>query len=294
MRSPSGGNTECLTCPIPTNSLKKPHINFVVAAVGRVYPRKPTVTSNPVHTTKPTYRSIADGWSGRRRRLDRPPKPCGRGARRWGIGRMTIADRTVVGDCRVKRAMLIVSVALAVTACASVPEPAMGPKPEARSFNVSDNASADVDVALARARQSGKRVLLVMGANWCSDSRVLAGWLATDRFAELVERKYEMVFVDIGMPRDGDRPNLGIARRFGIAELPGSPNVLVLTSDGVLVNPTTATRWRNAEGRTGDAIYDELATLADLPVRPIDQATAADIAASAAATGKAGQNPGNG
>lgn len=203
---------------------------------------------------------------------------------------MIIAERTVVGVCRVKRVMLIVSAALAVTACASVQEPAMVPKPEARSYHVSENASADVDAALARARQSGKRVLLVMGANWCGDSRALAGWLATNRFAELIERKYELVFVNIGMPSSGDGHNLGIATRFGIQELPGLPNVLVLTGDGVLVNPTTATSWGNARSRTGDAIYDELAALADLPVRPIDQATAADIAASAVATGKAGQH----
>jgi hypothetical protein len=166
----------------------------------------------------------------------------------------------------VKRVMLIVSAALAVAACASTPAPATAPKPEARSYHVSENASADVDAALAQARQSGKRVLLVMGANWCSDSRALAGWLATDRFAELIERKYELVFVNIGMPRSGDGHNLGIATRFGIPELPGLPNVLVLTGDGVLVNPTTATSWRNAESRTGDAIYDELAALADLGV----------------------------
>jgi thioredoxin-like negative regulator of GroEL len=166
-----------------------------------------------------------------------------------------------------KYVTLIVSAALAMAACACAsapaPTPASAPKPEARSYLVSDDASADVDAALARARQSGKRVLLVMGANWCSDSRALAGWLATDRFAELIERKYELVFVNIGMPRTGDGHNLGIARRFGLQELPGLPNVLVLTGDGVLVNPTTATSWRNAESRTGDAIYDELATLAD-------------------------------
>lgn len=164
---------------------------------------------------------------------------------------------------------LIISAALALAACTSPPKPEPAPvmaaTPEARSYHVSDNASADVDLALARARQSGKRVLLVMGANWCSDSRALAGWLATDRFAELIERKFELVFVNIGMPRSGDGHNLGIARRFGVRELPGLPNVLVLTSEGVLVNPTTATAWRDAQSRTGDAIYDELSTLADLP-----------------------------
>jgi thioredoxin-like negative regulator of GroEL len=164
----------------------------------------------------------------------------------------------------VKRIALIVSAALAVAACASAP--ATVPKPEARSYRVSENASADVDAALARARQSGKRVLLVMRANWCGDSRALAGWLATDRFVELIEGKYELVFVNIGMPSSGDGHNLGIAARFGIPALPGLPNVLVLTGDGVLVNPTTATGWGNAGSRTGDAIYDELAALADLQV----------------------------
>lgn len=105
-----------------------------------------------------------------------------------------------------------------------------------------------------------------MGANWCSDSRALAGWLETDRFAELISREYELVFVNIGMPRSGDGHNLAIARRFGLQALPGLPNVLVLTADGALVNRDTATAWRNAESRTGDAIYDELASLAQTPV----------------------------
>ena len=165
-----------------------------------------------------------------------------------------------------KQVLLIISAAVAVTACVSAPTPQSAPKLEARPYAVNASASVDVDAAVARARQSGKRVLLVMGANWCSDSRALAGWLATDRFAELIKRKYELVYVDIGMPRAGDRPNLGIAGRFGVPALPGSPNVLVLTSDGVLVNASTATNWRDAGSRTGDAIYDELATLADLPV----------------------------
>ncbi len=124
------------------------------------------------------------------------------------------------------------------------------------------NASAQVDAALARAAANGKRVLLVMGANWCHDSRALAGWLETPRFTALVAERYELVFVNVGMPQSGDGHNLDIAQRFGLAEFPGTPAVLVLTADGQLVNPDTAASWRNAASRSEDAIIAELTALA--------------------------------
>ncbi|MEL6530604.1 MAG: thioredoxin family protein [Pseudomonadota bacterium] len=136
--------------------------------------------------------------------------------------------------------------------------------PEARSYAVSDDAMGDVDAALASASQSDKRVLLVMGANWCHDSRALAGWLATDRFKALIAEEYELVFVNVGTPQsEGDGHNLDVAQRFGVDDLPGTPNVLVLTPEGELLNADTATTWRDAASRGEDAIYDELAMLAD-------------------------------
>ena len=138
--------------------------------------------------------------------------------------------------------------------------------PEARSYAVSEDAMADVDAALASAAENDKRVLLVMGANWCHDSRALAGWLGTERFASLIDARYELVFINIGMPQSGDGHNIGIAQRFGLEELPGTPNLLVLTSEGTLVNAETATTWRNAASRQEDEIYDELVMLADKAV----------------------------
>ena len=135
--------------------------------------------------------------------------------------------------------------------------------PEARSYAVSDNAMGDVDAALARASESDKRVLLVMGANWCHDSRALAGWLATERFAALIEARYELVFVNVGMPQTGDGHNIAIAQRFGLDGLPGTPNLLVLTAEGELLNADTATTWRNAASREEAAIYAELVMLAE-------------------------------
>ncbi|WP_108788796.1 thioredoxin family protein [Erythrobacter sp. Alg231-14] len=135
--------------------------------------------------------------------------------------------------------------------------------PEARSYDVSENAMADVDAALSRAVASDKRVMIVMGANWCHDSRALAGWLGTDRFAALIDAKYELVFVNVGMPQSGDGHNIAIAQRFGLDALPGTPNVLIVTADGTLINADTATTWRDAASREEDAIYDELVSLAN-------------------------------
>lgn len=159
--------------------------------------------------------------------------------------------------------------ALLLTGCATLVKTANAgghDYPEARSYAVSEDAGAEVDAALARASENGKRVMIVMGANWCHDSRALAGWLGTDRFKALVEEEYELVFVNIGMPQSGDGHNLAIAQRFGLEDLPGTPNLLVVTGDGTLVNAETATTWRNAASRKEESILAELKRLAELPV----------------------------
>lgn len=153
--------------------------------------------------------------------------------------------------------------ALVLAACATMS--AAPPHPEARAFAERADAMAEVERALARSAVSGKRLLLVLGANWCHDSRALAGWLETPRFAALVAAHYEVVFVDVGSPQTGEGRNLDIARRFGLAEMTGTPALLVLTPEGRAVNLATAASWRNAAGRSEDAIYAELAALAQQP-----------------------------
>lgn len=152
--------------------------------------------------------------------------------------------------------------ALALAGCVTAPAPA---HPEARPYSASADARAEVDAALARASQSGKRVLLVMGGNWCHDSRALAGWLESPRFAALRAARFEVVYVDVGIPQTGEGRNLDIARRFGLDEVPGTPALLVLTADGQPVNLDTAASWRNAASRNEEAIFAELEALADKP-----------------------------
>ncbi|QLC25455.1 thioredoxin family protein [Parasphingopyxis algicola] len=131
---------------------------------------------------------------------------------------------------------------------------------EARPYDAQRAAFADVASALARAAISRKRVILVMGANWCHDSRGLAGWFATPRFADMLERRYEIVYVDVGHPQEGEGRNIDIAQRFGIEEISGTPTVLILSPEGTLLNAETAPTWRNAASRTGDEIFDYFAS----------------------------------
>lgn len=169
------------------------------------------------------------------------------------------------------RAALAASLALALAACAGGPQPttaAAPAHPEAKSFTVTPDAMGDVDAALTRAAANGKRVLLVMVANWCHDSRALAGWLETPRFAALVAERYELVFVNVGLPQTGDGHNLAVSERFGLKGFPGTPALLVLTADGQLINADTAQSWRNAASRSEDAIHAELAALAEAPPPP--------------------------
>lgn len=129
--------------------------------------------------------------------------------------------------------------------------------PEARPFDESANAQWDVNVALvSAAAHNGQNIIVVMGANWCHDSRALAGWFGTARFADMLREHYQIVYVDLGTPQVGKGRNLDVAKRFGIKKVKGTPLVLVLSPDGKLLNSKKdAASWRNAASRSEDDIY---------------------------------------
>ncbi len=132
--------------------------------------------------------------------------------------------------------------------------------PEASPFNASANAERDVNIALAAAGASESGLaLVVMGGNWCHDSRALAGWFATPRFAKMLKARYSVVYVDIGIPQIGQGKNLHIPKRFGVKKIKGTPTVMILSADGKLLNRKDAPKWRNAASRTEDSIFSHFA-----------------------------------
>lgn len=92
-------------------------------------------------------------------------------------------------------------------------------------YNEKANAMADVDRALARAKATGKLLLIDLGGNWCGDCRILAATMEQTELRPFLAKHYEIVSVDVGR---FDR-NLDVPARYGITtRLEGVPALLVV------------------------------------------------------------------
>ncbi len=130
---------------------------------------------------------------------------------------------------------------------------------EPRPYDKTRDAMADANSALAMAMISGKKPLLVLGANWCHDSRGLAARFEKPEFQSLIQDNYELRYIDVGKR---DR-NLDVAKRFGIHQIIGTPTVLVLSPEGKLLNRDSAHMWKRAASIAEDETYDYFKTFAE-------------------------------
>lgn len=118
------------------------------------------------------------------------------------------------------------------------------------------DASAAVDAAFARAKKSGKRVLIDLGGNWCGDCIVLANIMQLKEMKPFIASRFEFVAVDVGR---FDK-NLQIPARFGITKrLEGVPSVIIAEPNGKFVNEGKISALSDARHMTPQGVADWLA-----------------------------------
>lgn len=154
------------------------------------------------------------------------------------------------------RAALVLLGAMALTACATTGHHAT--HPEATPYDASADAAAELAATLERADANDRLALIIFGANWCHDSRALAGLLDSARFQPLMATHYEILFIDVGTPQTGNGRNLDLAEGLGVTDIEGTPTVIVVGRSGATLNAETARSWRNVASRNPDAVYHEL------------------------------------
>ncbi|HEX4583629.1 MAG TPA: thioredoxin family protein [Burkholderiaceae bacterium] len=119
------------------------------------------------------------------------------------------------------------------------------------------NASAELQQALHDARDTHKDVLLVFGANWCPDCRVLDTVLH-GKGAEALGGRFVVVKVDVG---NFDR-NIDLAKRYEIPLNKGIPAAAVVSGDDRLLYVTKAGELADAHRMGESAIVDFLSHVA--------------------------------
>ena len=138
-------------------------------------------------------------------------------------------------------------------------------------YNEAADARQDIKLALAQATQSGKSVIVVFGANWCGDCKVLDLAMKQGASAPLVAREFTVVKVDVGR---FDR-NVAIAESYGVPLKNGIPAVVILSPANKmpLRDARRGTGRRAQHGRErhlripaqGDAGRDEFMTRQPMP-----------------------------
>ena len=140
------------------------------------------------------------------------------------------------------RRLLLIAALLLSTVAGAAPRP----------YDESANASADLDRAVASAAAANKRVLVVFGANWCPDCVALDTALKAGRTAELVDKEFVVVKVDVG---NFDK-NLALAQQFGNPIKKGIPAAVLLSKDRQVLYATRAGELSNARRMSESGVYD--------------------------------------
>jgi protein disulfide-isomerase len=114
------------------------------------------------------------------------------------------------------------------------------------------DAKAEISKALAEARQAKVPVLVVFGANWCGDCKMLDMAFKSGSSAPLINKSFKVVKVNVGRFDQ----NVDVAERYGVPLKMGIPAVAVLASDGSVTYSTRAGELADARKMGETGIYD--------------------------------------
>ena len=138
----------------------------------------------------------------------------------------------------------------AAIAAAPTPAPAAG---QHLPYNAAADAKADVAHALAEAKAAHVPVLLIFGANWCEDCRALDKAFKEGKNAELMQKEFKVVKVDVG---NFDH-NLDVANAYGNPLKKDIPAAVLVSSDNnQVLYATKGGELANARRMSESGIYD--------------------------------------
>jgi len=97
-----------------------------------------------------------------------------------------------------------------------------------------------------------RQSIIIFGANWCPDCRILEGTLMLPTVKEFIKKYYSILHIDVGKYDI----NMSLIEILGLEGQKGIPKVLIFDKKGMPVNLTTSDRWYTARESKTQEIFD--------------------------------------
>ena len=122
----------------------------------------------------------------------------------------------------------------------------------APAYDENADAKADIRDAKVQAAAAKLPVLVVFGANWCPDCRLLDMAMKSGTSAPLIRKSFNVVKVDVGR----FNKHTDVAESFGVPLKKGIPAVVVLSPEGNVLYATRGGELADARNMGEQGIYD--------------------------------------
>ncbi|MGD0536723.1 MAG: thioredoxin family protein [Verrucomicrobiota bacterium] len=119
-------------------------------------------------------------------------------------------------------------------------------------YNETADAKLEIRQALAQAAPAETPVIVVFGANWCGDCKMLDSAMKNGASAPLLARDFKIVKVNVGR---FDK-NVDIAKSYGVPLDKGIPAVAILSAKNEVLYATRAGELANARKMGDKGIYE--------------------------------------
>jgi protein disulfide-isomerase len=119
-------------------------------------------------------------------------------------------------------------------------------------YNEAADAKLEIKQALAQAAPTNTPIIIVFGANWCPDCKMLDSAMKAGASAALLARDFKIVKVNVGR---WDK-NLELAKSYGVPLEKGIPAVVIVSPKNEVLYVTQAGELANARSMGDKAIYE--------------------------------------
>jgi len=119
-------------------------------------------------------------------------------------------------------------------------------------YNETADARLEIRQALVQATIAKTPVIVVFGANWCGDCKMLDSAMKNGASAPLLSRDFKIVKINVG---HFDK-NRDVAKSYGVPLEKGIPAVVIISTNNVVLYATREGELANARKMGDKGIYE--------------------------------------